>query len=77
MHETEGKILFLAKSQRWAERKGISCIRRRGILEVEGQREERVPLWIHFRCGESSLGPFINDVFSFLCSIEDLSLRGG
>ena len=36
-----------------------------------------MPLSIHFRCGEGSLGLFINDVLSFLCSVEVFSLRDG
>lgn len=36
-------------------------------------------LWMHFICGEASLGLYINNMFYFLCAVRrpGSSLRGG
>lgn len=78
MYASKGEIIFRQGPEN-GKRKEINCIGGEGISEDdEVQEEERVLLWIHFRCGEASLGSS-----SIMCSIslcgrgQGSSLRGG
>lgn len=71
---SEGEIM-LRKVLEKGKSTEINCTGGGGIPEEEEvQKEERVLLWIHFICGEASLGLFINNVLYFLCAVEGKAL---